>query len=130
MILQYNMTVGLMTVHTAISINFQWALLVHIFCGLWWITEELQKPLYIKAISFSELVPKSPKDFRKQQKFFFLKKVCFRICNKNNNNNNNENRGVYISYVYCTVHHHDSWIKIDQLMSLALFFCCSTCFEW
>jgi len=26
------------------------------------------------------------------------------------------------SYVYWTVHHLDSWIKIDQLMSLALFF--------
>jgi hypothetical protein len=28
----------------------------------------------------------------------------------------------YNSYVYWTVHHLDSWIKIDQLMSLALFF--------
>jgi len=26
------------------------------------------------------------------------------------------------TYVYWTVHHLDSWIKIDQLMSLALFF--------
>jgi len=63
-----------MTVHTAISINFQWALLMHIFCGLWWITDELQKPLYLKAISFFELVPKSAQDFRKQQNNLFKKK--------------------------------------------------------
>ena len=32
------------------------------------------------------------------------------------------NRRETLSYVYWTVHHLDSWIKINQLMSLVLFF--------
>ena len=32
------------------------------------------------------------------------------------------NRNICVSYIYWTVHHLDSWIKTDQLMSLALFF--------
>jgi len=59
------------------------------------ITDELQKPLYLKAISFFELVPKCPQDFRKQQNNLLKKEVCIRICN-NNNNNNNESKGINV----------------------------------
>ena len=36
------------------------------------------------------------------------------------------NRNICVSYIYWTVHHLDSWIKTDQLMSLALFFLLNT----
>ena len=72
------------------------------YCHLW------PAPLYnivphylIKALQYCPTLTHKRHDFRGK------KKVINTKC---------------VSYVYWTVHHLDSWIKIDQLMSLASFF--------
>ena len=49
--------------------------------------------------------------------------VCIRLMHRLHSYLQNKFLQVLmVFYVYWTVHHLDSWIKIDQLMSLALFF--------